>query len=617
MIARTIVVLLLSLLLTPPILRGQNPALQRLDPPFWWAGMQEQDLQLLVYGQDMARYQAQIDYPGVTLLSREQVANPNYLFLNLRMGPGVKPGLLPILFQRGQEAFTVQYELKAREGFDNRIQGVTSEDFIYLLMPDRFANGDPNNDNIANTQQPVASRTTQYGRHGGDLQGIYNHLDYFAELGVTALWLNPVLINDQPHESYHGYAATDHYRIDPRLGSNENYVELVRAGHAKGIKMIGDIIHNHVGDQHWFIQDLPDPSWIHQWPEFTKSNFRAPVLMDPYASKQDRKIMTDGWFDTHMPDLNQQNPLLAKYLIQNNIWWVEYAGLDGFRVDTYAYPDQAFMADWAEAVRKEYPQLTIFAETWVHGIPIQAWFQEKNGWKPDSYLPATTDFQLYYALNDALTQNFGWTEGMARIYYTLAQDFVYPDPMANVVFLDNHDVGRFYSYVKEDFRKYQMGMAFLLTTRGTPQLYYGTEILMKNDFDWGNHDKVREAFPGGWKGDKANKFLAEGRTPLEQQAFQYIKTLAQFRKGSSALKTGKLMQFIPEEGVYVYFRYDERQTVMVILSQNEEVQTLNLARFAERIGDKQQAMDIFSGKVMEKPETLTVQPWSATILNWE
>ena len=598
-------------------LMAQQPKLQRIDPPFWWVGMQNSELQLMVYGEKLAHYRVSMNHPGVQLISSETVANPNYIFLNLEVSPEAQPGLIPIVFQKPDDLFTVQYELKAREGFANRIQGVTSEDFIYLLMPDRFANGNPDNDNVASTLEPVSSRTQQYGRHGGDLQGIYNHLDYLDELGVTALWLNPVLVNDQPHESYHGYAATDHYRIDPRFGTNENYVELVKACHQKGMKMVWDVIHNHVGNEHWFIKDLPDPDWVHQWPEFTKTSYRAPTLMDPYASDHDRNIMANGWFDNHMPDLNQQNPLLAQYLIQNNIWWVEYAGIDGFRIDTYAYPDQAFMADWAQAILAEYPQITMFGETWVHGIPVQTWFTEKNGWTEDSHLPAVTDFQLYYAINDALTQNFGWTEGMMRLYYTLAQDFVYENPMDNVVFLDNHDLGRFLSVVNEDLDKYRMGITFLLTTRGIPQLYYGTEILMRNHWDQGNHDKVREEFPGGWKGDKANKFTAEGRNEQEEAAFQYVSKLANFRKGSSALKTGKLMQFVPENGVYVYFRYDENQTVMVVLNQNDEEQELDLKRFAERIGGKAEARNVMTGEVLAGPTKLVIKAKSSTVLDWK
>lgn len=593
-------------------LNAQN--IQRVEPPFWWVGMQNESLQLLVYGPDIAVNKVSINYPGVQLMSIQEVANSNYLFLNLEISGQASAGLISIVFSQGENSFSVQYELKAREAQADRIQGVTSEDFIYLLMPDRFSNGNPNNDVIEGMNQVESSRTKQYSRHGGDLQGIANHLDYIQELGVTALWLNPVLENNQPHESYHGYAMTDHYRVDPRFGNNTDLKALVDACHARGIKMVWDVIHNHVGNEHWFIKDLPDPTWVNQWDEFTKTSYRAPTLMDPYASETDKKLMQNGWFDHHMPDLNQKNPLVANYLTQNNIWWIEYAGLDGLRVDTYAYPDQGFMADWAQRVLAEYPQIGMFGETWVHGIPVQAWFTEKNGWTEDSYLPATTDFQLYYAINDALSQPFGWTEGVARLYYTLAQDFVYENPMQKVVFLDNHDVGRFYSMAGEDFGKYQIGLTFLLTTRGIPSLYYGTEILMKNHWDGSNHDKVREEFPGGWEGDKEDKFTRTGRSEQEQLAFETVKTLANFRKGSSAIKTGKLMQFVPENGVYVYFRYDAQQTVMVILNQNDTDQTVDFSRFAERLTGFRKAIDVLGAQEVSDLSELKVGATSATVL---
>ncbi|MFK7924492.1 MAG: glycoside hydrolase family 13 protein [Bacteroidia bacterium] len=604
---------LFALLLTLSYsLNAQN--LQRVEPPFWWVGMQNESLQLLVYGPNIAANKVSVNYPGVQLMSTQEVANSNYLFLNLEITGQASAGLMPIVFSQGENSFSVQYELQAREAQDNRIQGVTSEDFIYLLMPDRFSNGNPNNDVIEGMNQSESSRSKQYARHGGDLQGIANKLDYFQELGVTALWFNPVLENNQPRESYHGYAMTDHYRVDPRFGNNTDLKALVDACHARGIKMVWDIVHNHVGNEHWFIKDIPDPTWVNHWDEYTRTSYRAPTLMDPYAAEADKKLMQNGWFDHHMPDLNQKNPLVANYLTQNNIWWIEYAGLDGLRVDTYAYPDQTFMAEWAKRVLAEYPQIGMFGETWVHGIPVQAWFTEKNGWTADSYLPATTDFQLYYAINDALSQPFGWTEGVARLYYTLAQDFVYENPMEKVVFLDNHDVGRFYSMAGEDFGKYQIGLSFLLTTRGIPQMYYGTEILMKNYWDGSNHDKVREEFPGGWEGDKENKFTRTGRSEQEQLAFETVKTLANFRKGSSAIKTGKLMQFVPENGVYVYFRYDAQQTVMVILNQNDAAQEVDFSRFAERLAGFNKAIDVLGAKEVLDLSKLEVGATSATVL---
>ncbi|MDX2285499.1 MAG: glycoside hydrolase family 13 protein [Bacteroidia bacterium] len=590
---------------------------QRIEPPFWWDGMRNPELELLVYGEQIGDCRASVAYPGVTLLGATRTENPNYLFLSLRIDTALaQPGLMPIVLERGAARVTIGYELKARSLRPESMEGVTSGDLIYLLMPDRFANGDAANDNVPGMLQPKASRTGQYQRHGGDLQGVIQRLGYLDDLGVTALWLNPVLENNQPRESYHGYAVTDHYRVDARLGGNDAYVRLADSAHARGMKLVQDMVFNHCGNEHWLMKDLPARDWIHQQDTFRKTNYRAPILSDPYASKADYDLMVNGWFDTHMPDLNQQNPHLARYLIQNSIWWVEYAKLDGYRIDTYAYPDQVFMADWNRALLREYPHLGIFGEIWDQSFAAQAWFAEgQRLHKPyDSHLPGVTDFQIHFALLDALNQNFGWSEGLAKLYIALAGDYQYVDPMKNVVFLDNHDVGRFYSAVKEDFNAYKMGLGFLLTTRGIPQVYYGTEILMKNNFDWGNHDKVREEFPGGWPGDKVNKFAAAGRTPQEQAAFTFFRTLANYRRTSSALRTGKLMQFVPENGTYVYFRYDPKQTVMVAMNQQSTEAKLSTARFAERMQGFTRARDVVTGKELSSLGQLTLPPRSITIL---
>ncbi|MEM6264738.1 MAG: glycoside hydrolase family 13 protein [Bacteroidota bacterium] len=598
---------------------AQNSPIQRIDPPNWWVGMASDELELLVYGEGLALQQIDMmPYEGVELLGTTRLKNDNYLFIRLNIAPETKPGRLvfSLTHPTNKASTSFTYELKAREKGEERVQGLTQADVIYLLMPDRFANGDPSNDVIASMQQEIdPADTALYQRRGGDLKGIIDHLDYFDELGVTALWLNPVQENDQPHESYHGYAFTDHYKVDPRLGDVAIYKQLVEACHEKGLKVVMDIVHNHVGDQHWFIRDLPDPTWLNQWDTFTKTTYRAPTLLDPYASAKDKELMSNGWFDTHMPDLNQENEHVARYLIQNNIWWVEHTGLDAYRIDTYAYPSQSFMADWCKAMRKEYPQLTLYGETWVHGVPIQSFFTEKTGYKNStSHLPAVTDFQLHYALNDALTKDFGWTDGVARLYYTLAKDFVYHDPTRNVVFLDNHDISRFFEVVGKDLNKYKMGVAFLLTTRGIPCLYYGTEYLAGEYFDWDNHEKVRMPFPGGWPGDSVNKFLASGRTEMENEAFNYLQSLLAFRKTSPAIGRGKLMQFVPEKGVYVYFRYHPEQTVMVILNQNKEAQTLSMDRFEERLAGFSAAREVTSGQNISSLNEIEVPATGVMVL---
>ncbi|MEO0471716.1 MAG: glycoside hydrolase family 13 protein [Bacteroidota bacterium] len=587
---------------------SQNPPIERIEPPFWWTGMQNKELQLLVYGPNVSFSRVSIDYPGVNLNGVTQVENANYLFLNLSIDETAKAGLIPILF-KGPFTGAIQYELKERKVGSAERGGVNAEDFVYLLMPDRFANGDPANDNVAGMHEAEASRSAQYGRHGGDLQGVIDHLDYLDDLGVTALWLNPVLENDQKEESYHGYAATDQYRIDRRFGTNDLYRKLADELHQRDMKLIWDIIFNHVGDQHWLVQDLPERSWLHHWEEYTNTNYRLTTLMDPYASDYDRDRMRNGWFVKHMPDLNQNNPRLATYLIQNSIWWAEFAGLDGFRVDTYAYPDQAFMKQWTEAVKAEFPNIGIFGETWDHGVSFQSYFLNTQ-----PALPGVTDFQLHFALNDALTKDFGWTEGLMRLYYVLAQDFVYPDATKNVLFLDNHDISRYYSVVGENIDSYKMGLAFLLTTRGIPQIYYGTEILMKNYLDPDNHDSVREEFPGGWTGDKINKFIATGRNAKENEAFNYLRSLARFRKSSSALKSGTLTQFVPEDGTYVYFRTDAAQSVMIVMNQNQEEKELDMKRFQEKTHVFTVGKDVVSGKTYSLSGKLKVPARQALVL---
>lgn len=595
---------------------AQEVTVTLVHPPFWWQDMVHHRIELLVYGQQVALSQVTLDHPGAILHGVTRTDNPNYVFLDVEFVPGeIQVGEVPIVFTYRNKSLVVAYQIQARKSDNKRIQGIGPEDLIYLIMPDRFANGDPNNDVVAGMQEPTIDRNKALHRHGGDIQGIIDHLDYIDSLGVTALWLNPIEINDQPKESYHGYAITDHYQVDPRLGSIALYQALVDSCHARGIKVIRDVIYNHVGDQHWFIQDLPSRDWVNQWPEFTKTTYRAPVLMDPYAAEADKQLMSDGWFDTHMPDLNQQNKHVATYLIQNSLWWIEFFGLDGYRIDTYAYPDQSFMADLNAAILAEYPQFSIFAETWVHGVPIQAWFTEKIDHKSiDSHLPGVTDFQLYYAVNDALTQAFGWTEGLARLYYTLAKDYVYHDPSRNVIFLDNHDLGRFASTIRQDLSKFNMGIGFLLTTRGIPQVYYGTEIFMPNSRGRIRDDRYREEFSGGWPGDKVDKFTAAGRNKEEEEAFQFFQKLALYRKQSAALTQGKLMQFVPEEGVYVYFRYTDEQSVMVMLNQNDQEQTITTNRYVERLSGFTKGKNVITDQTDIALDKIILPGKSITIL---
>lgn len=584
------------IILQAAVASAQPKALERIEPAFWWAGMKDPKLQLIVYGEKIAERDVQLAYPGVELAKIHRVENPNYLFIDLKVSPAAKVGTFDIQFtKKGLKGLNYKYQLKPRnEG--KKAQGVTNKDFIYLIMPDRFANGDKSNDIVKGMQEVALNRDSMYYRHGGDLQGIINKLDYLQDLGVTALWLNPVLENDQPKTSYHGYANTESYRIDRRYGSNELYKKLVDELHKREMKMIKDIVHNHFGSEHWTVKDLPMKDWIHQWPTYTKTNYKDQVLFDPYASEADKKLMTDGWFDKHMPDINHSNPFVRNYITQSHIWWIEYAGLDGFRLDTYAYNDLNYMAEWGKTIKTEYPNFTFFGETWVHGIPNQVYFTQGKtvNQSLDTELQAVTDFQALWGINEALNGKFGWNDGVNKLYTTIASDYVYEDPTRNVVFLDNHDLSRFYSVIGEDFNKFKSGVAWLLTTRGIPQLYYGTEILMKN---FSNPDGlVREDFKGGWAEDKQNKFIPAGRTEKENEAFQYVKTLANYRKSNPVLQTGKLMQYVPENGIYVYFRYNQEKTVMVIMNTNEKSENVTTERFTERMQGFTGGVDVATGK---------------------
>jgi glycosidase len=589
-----------------------QPLVQRTDPPFWWVGMQNSKVELLFNGKNIGSFEVSLQATDTKILTITRPPNPDYLMVEIEIGAAQKAGSLPFVFSAPkQKPATYNYELKTRE--QQQEKGIDPSDLIYLVFPDRFSNGDVTNDAITTMNEKTADRKGLKTRHGGDIQGIINHIDYFEELGTGALWLNPVLENNQPLESYHGYAFTDHYKVDPRLGTNELYKSLCQKLHNKKIKVVWDVVYNHWGNEHYLHKNLPDSNWVHWFPQFTRTSYRAETLMDPYASIKDKSIMTNAWFDHHMPDLNQKDEHLATYLIQNSIWWIEYAGIDAFRIDTYAYPDQQFMKQLNEAVLHEYPDFVLFGETWVQGTPVQAWFTEANGLNKEfsSSMQGVTDFQLYYAITKGLTENFGWEEGFRRIELTLAQDILYKDAYRNVTHLDNHDLSRFYSMVNEDFAKWKMGIALLYTLRGTPSIYYGTEILMKNYSD--PDAKVREDFSGGWPGDASNKFTAQGRTEKENEAFNFCKTLGQWRRNNAWFGHSKLTQFVPENNTYVYFRQQDNNLVMCVYNGNDTDATLDLSRFAECMQGRTKGTEIISGARVFLNNTLTLAPKSVMI----
>jgi len=592
-------------------LSAQIPALERVEPMNWWVGMHNPNLQLIVHGNNIASRSVGLNYPGVKLVAAHKVENPNYLFLDLHILPGTKPGSFPIKFTKaGEKPLVYNYALKERNHSRNRVEGVTDKDLIYLIMPDRFSNGDTTNDSFSNMRERGVHRDSMFSRHGGDIQGVMNHLDYLKELGVTAIWLTPEIENDEPSASYHGYAVTDHYKVDPRFGTNELYKKFIEKCHSIGLKVIKDVVHNHSGTEGYTISDMPMKSWVHRWPKYTKSNFKYEAVMDPHVAAMDRKLMLDGWFDRRMADMNENNPYVQNFLTQNHIWWVEYAGIDGLRLDTYPYNDPEYMAKWAIDVKKEFPNLSIFGEVLTPVPIIQAFFMQGNTVNRgfDTHLPGITDGAIKDAIYDALNDKNG---GVMHLYDLLAQDFLYRDVDQNVVFLDNHDMSRLLSVVGEDIRKYKSAMAMLLTLRGIPQMYYGDEILMKN---FSNPDGlVREDFPGGWKGDKKNKFVASDRTEKENDAFNYVRKLAIYRKSTSALQTGKLMQYVPQDGIYVYFRYDNKKTVMIAYNSNTDEQTIRTDRYYERIRDARTAKNIITDETLDLSR-LTVPGKSAVIL---
>lgn len=571
----------------------------RLFPENWWVGMKWNQVQVLVRSDKVSIGQSsvQVLYPGVTVKKVHRFQNTNYLAVDLFIAPTAKPGNVKIRLTQAGKTDQLNFILKPkRQGNGTKYaRGVTSEDLMYLIMPDRFANGDESNDRVPGMLDQSLNRDTVFNRHGGDLQGITKHLSYFNKMGVTALWLNPVLVNDMKDRTEHGYAFTDHYRIDPRIGGEAAYHELIQKANEKGIKIIQDAVYNHVGTQHILFKDQPDSTWFNRWPTFTQTSYKDQVLFDPYASEKDKKIMSDGWFVRAMPDWNHHNKFVEQFLIQHAIWTVEEFGIDGWRIDTYAYNDLEFMNRCNAALYKEFPKLTLFGETWVHGVVNQAFFCENNMQIPfKSNLQATTDFQtLLYGIQPALNEPFGWTEGVNKLYITLTQDLLYKDPMQQVIFLDNHDIPRFYSVVGTDLKKYKIALAWLMTCRGIPQLYYGNEVLMEG-FTSPNDGYVRKDFPGGWKGDQKNAFTGEGLTSSEKEIQDYVAKLAHFRKQSSAITKGKMKQFVPKDGLYVYFRYSDTQLLMCVMNTSAKDQQVKMSDYAEMTKDAKHGFDILT-----------------------
>ncbi|MDF1517844.1 MAG: glycoside hydrolase family 13 protein [Lutibacter sp.] len=578
--------------------------IDRIEPPNWWVGMENNQLELQIYGKDIVQFTPSVDNKNIQILAVKKTGNNNYLFLNLDLSKAVS-GKFNINFSKKgkRNNFSVVYELKERNPNSKLRQGFNSSDVIYLITPDRFANADVTNDIVKKMNEKTVDRKNDYGRHGGDIKGMTNHLDYIDDMGFTAIWPTPVLTNDMKNASYHGYAMTDFYQVDPRFGMMEDYIELAKNAKNKGIKLIMDQVANHIGLEHWWMKDLPANDWVNYQDEFLKNNtvttnHRRTTNQDAYASVKDRNLMSEGWFVAAMPDLNQRNPLLAKYLIQNSIWWIETLDLGGIRQDTYPYPNKQFMSDWAGAIMQEYPNFSIVGEEWsVNPLLVGYWQQgakNKDGYV--SNLSSTMDFPMQKSIVDALNEPESWDKGFVKMYEGLANDFSYANPSNIMIFPDNHDMDRIFTQLKENVVNTKMALGYMLALPRISQLYYGTEILMQNTAKPGDHGLIRTDFPGGWSGDKVNGFTGEGLTAEQVEMQLFLKKVLNYRKNSEAIHSGKTIHFAPENGIYTLFRINDDEIVTVILNKNEKPISLNLNRFEEVGLTGKQVKNILNGE---------------------
>lgn len=584
--------------------------------------MKNPELQLVVYGNNIAKYDVSIS-DNIKIINIRKTENPNYQFITVST-ENINPGNINItLSEKGKKIQTLAYEFKQRRENSSIRDGFDSSDVMYLIMPDRFANGNPNNDSTADTVEK-ADRTNPDGRHGGDIQGVIDHLDYINDLGFTSLWSTPLLEDNEPVYSYHTYAQSDLYKIDPRFGTNEDYKRLASEMHKRDMKLIMDYVTNHWGSKHWMIQDLPTKDWIHYWENgekgFQRSSYRMSTQFDSNASQHDSHNCMDGWFDTTMPDMNQSNPLLLKYITQNAIWWIEYADLDGFRVDTYSYNDKEAIAKWTKAIMDEYPNFNIVGEVWMHNQSQMAYWQKDSKVGAidsfNSYLPSVMDFTLHDAVTVMFNEEekWSWDKGMIRAYDNFANDFLYPDINNILVFAGNHDTNRINEIYKSDINKYKLVMSLIATVRGIPQFYYGDEIGMLGDKNAKGDGDIRRDFPGGWQGDASNAFTAQGRTDSQNSYYNFTKKLFNWRKSKDVIHNGKTIQFVPQNNVYVYFRYNDSERVMVVLNNSTDAQSLELSRFAEMIKESKYGQEILSGNKIEFNGTLKVEAKSSMII---
>lgn len=600
----------------------------RVEPPNWWVGFENKKLQILVKHPNIGNAKASISHTGITLNEVHKAKSPNYLFLDITIDQKATKGYFNIVFTfEGGKELVHSYELKAREKSAEEYVGFNSSDVVYLITPDRYANANPENDLFENLNEKTINRKDDYARHGGDIEGITNHLDYIADMGFTAVWPSPLLTNDMPRQSYHGYAITDLYQVDPRFGTLDEYRKLADEGRKKGIKLVMDQVANHCGLEHWWMKDLPFEDWINYQENYEKNigdwnnevnentNHRRTVNQDSYASKVDKDRMSQGWFVSGMPDLNQRNPFMANYITQNSIWWIETLGLGGIRQDTYPYPDKDFMSDWAGAIMKEYPNFNIVGEEWSYNPLLIAYWQDgkvnKDGY--DSNLRASMDFAMQRNVIDALNEDESWGTGFVKMYEGLANDFAYPEPLDIMVFPDNHDMSRVFTQLKGDISKTKMALSYYLMMPRTPQIYYGTEILMEDFKKPGDHGLIRTDFPGGWNGDKVNAFTGEGLTAEQKDMQSFLKTLLNYRKSSKAMHQGKTVHFAPRGGLYVLFRVYEDEVVTIILNKSERTSvSVEMVKEIGITGEK--VKNVITGEEITFEGEMTINAKGVTLL---
>lgn len=585
---------------------------ERMEPSQWWVDMNNTEVQIMLYGKNIAQSEPSLNVSDLKISRVERTSNPNYLFLYLDIKEA-KAGEYNITLNRGRKKEVVKFTLNQRRSGSAERASFDSRDAVYLLMPDRFANGNPNNDNVEGYVEK-----TEYGnlheRQGGDIKGIIEHLDYIADLGFTALWTTPMFEDNDKNYSYHHYATSNYYLIDPRFGTNEEFKMMIECCHQKGLKYILDIVPNHVNPRHWWHNDLPDFTWYNQWDTFTRTNYQTSAAPDINASEADRKALQDGWFDTNMADINLGNPLFFDYMRQMYVYWIEWANIDGLRVDTYPYNNLDDAARLMKSIRDEYPNLNIVSECWVKTVPEMTYYQSGHpnldGY--DSHMPSVMDFMLKDYFDNVFNEKEGWNSGLKKFYHHFVQDFAIYNPYNVMNFFGNHDMNRFSAAVDRDMDKYKMGLALLAVIRGIPQYYYGDEIMLDGSGD--GYEAARRCFPGGWSGDEYNAFTEKGRTKEQQEVHQYLRSILRFRKSSEALTVGKTMHFIPENGIYCIFRYTDNEKVMVLVNNNSEDTQVDLSRFNEMNIIGASANNIVTDTKSTLGGSITLEGKSVTIL---